>query len=443
MSADTASLCMHDTYVDCAGHEQTFWVGDARITGMINHLTYGATDLNQHHIRIVGQSLRPEWVKEYWSNDERYLSGRYLPIAAFPTTTEGGLPIWTFMWMMQCWEHFYYGANLTDLKENFEYITETLRHCRLLTNERGLFDMPGAWNLIEWANNDLAPYGEVTASNVMLVQCIRLAAKMARILDQPDQALKYEQEATSRMDAINQYCWDETRQAYVDTVRDRWAYDRYLEFCTSQGMTPLSFEIYTSCTRISEQTNTLALLSDCVPAERMESVKEIARRVSNGHFVAGGPFARSYGPPTEKEAPDGIVAVGSPFFLFFSLQVLFNIGDAQAALNVIRTSWGQMVECGTNGCWETFKQSDKNWTRSITHAWSAAPAVYLPTEVLGIKPIEPGYRKFTITPKPEDLKWARGSVATPFGPIQVRWTKTNEGKVEIDYSAPKECERVL
>jgi hypothetical protein len=440
LSADTAALCMLDTYVDCSGHEQNFWVGDARITAIINLLTYGAYGLNQHHIRIVGQSLRPEWVKTYWPNDERYTSGHYMPIAGFPNYPEGSLPMWTFLWMMQCWEHYLYGANLTDLEENFGYMAETIRHCRLLTNERGLFDMPGAWNLIEWANNDLSPYGEVTANNVLLVQSLRLTAKMAKILGRTEQALEYEREAQSRMDAINRHCWDENRQAYVDTVRDRWAFDRYLKFCETQGMTPLSFEKYLSCTRISEQTNTLALLSDCVPAGRVANVIKIVRRVRIGG--AGAPFSRSYGPPTDKEAPDGIVAIGSPFFLFFSLEALFKMGEAKAALDVIRSGWAVMVESGTKGCWETFKYNDRNWTRSISHAWSAAPAVYLPTEVLGIKPVEPGYRKFTIKPKTEGLTWARGAVATPFGPIQVRWNRTGEGPLNIDFSAPQNCERV-
>lgn len=442
LSTDTASLCMHDTYVDCAAHEQSFWVGDARITAMINLLTYGGYDLNQNHIRIVGQSLRPEWVTTYWPNDERYLSGRYLPFAAFPNYPEGGLPMWTFMWMMQCWEHYFHGADLTDLAENFGYAAETIKHCRLLTNERGLLDIPGAWNLIEWANNDLSPYGEVTANNVLLVRCLRLAARMAKVLGRADQAGEYEREAAQRMEAVNRYCWNEERQGYVDTVRDAWAFERYLQFCKSQGMTPLSFEKYASLGRVSEQTNTLALLCDCVPEGRMDGVKKIVRRVCGGRYAAGAPHSRSYGSPTEQEAPGGIVAVGSPFFLFFSLEALFKIGDVRGALDVMRAGWGQMVECGTKGCWETFKYNDMQWTRSISHAWSAAPAVYLPTEVLGVKPVEPGYRKFTITPKAEGLTWARGSVVTPFGPIQIQWRRNGKGEVDIDYLSPRECERV-
>jgi hypothetical protein len=101
-----------------------------------------------------------------------------------------------------------------------------------------------------------------------------------------------------------------------------------------------------------------------------------------------------------------------------------------------------MIAHGTRGCWETFKQDDKYWTRSITHAWSASPAIYLSTEVLGIKAVEPGYKKFTIIPRATNLKWARGSVATPSGPIQVMWTKNDDGTLAIKYSAPQDCERI-
>jgi hypothetical protein len=442
ISVDTAALCMLDTYVDCTGHEQNMWVGDARITALINLLTFGAYRLNQHHIRLIGQSLSSEWVKTYWPNDERYTSGRYLPIAAYPNYPEGGLPMWTYMWMMQCWEHYLYGDSKTDLKENFGYMVETLRHCQLLTNERNLFDMPGAWNLIEWANNDLSPYGEVTANNVLLVQCLRLTAKMARMLCLSVQAAEYEKEAQSRMDAINRYCWDETRQGYVDTVRDRAAYERSLPFCKSKELTILPFEKYKTISRISEQTNTLALLCDCVPADRLESVKKIVQRAGRGDYVCGAPSARSYGPPSESEAPDGIVAIGSPFFLFFSIEALFKMGDVETAMKVIRNAWTVMVESGTKGCWETFKSSERHWTRSISHAWSASPAIYLPTEILGIKPIEPGYRKFIIAPNPLNLTWARGSVVTPYGPIQISWTKNADGTLKIDYSAPSICEKI-
>ena len=58
----------------------------------------------------------------------------------------------------------------------------------MLTNSRGLLEFQGAWNLIEWAYNDLSMYGEVIGNNAMLVLCLRRAAEMAKILGENEKA---------------------------------------------------------------------------------------------------------------------------------------------------------------------------------------------------------------------------------------------------------------
>lgn len=437
MSLDTAAVCMLDTYVDCPGHEQAFWVGDARITAQINQLAFGGYDLDQRCIRIVGRSLRPEWVKEYFPRDSRYTAGRYLPIAAFPNYPEGGLPMWALLWGLQCWDHWLHGGNLEDARENYGYLRGMFDHCRRMTNARGLLDVPGAWNLIEWAATDLSPYGEVTANNVLLVACLRAASEMARALGLPDEAKVLAAEADQRFAAVNRFCWSEERQAYVDTARDEWSYQQYQALCREKGWNVLPWEQYRGCLRVSEQTNTLAALCDCVPAARLASVRQIIRRVERGHFVSSSPAGRSMGPPSEQEAPGGIVAVGSPFFLFFTLGALFHIGDGPLALEVMQREWGKMAAMGFRTCPETF-----GWPRSAAHAWGAAPAVYLPTRVLGIRPLEPGFRTFRVDPCPGALQWARGCVATPYGPIHASWTRDANGNLAIACQAPPECRRV-
>jgi hypothetical protein len=168
----------------------------------------------------------------------------------------------------------------------------------------------------------------------------------------------------------------------------------------------------------------------------MDAVRKIVRRVERGRFSGGSPAGRTLGPPSEQEAPDGIVAVGSPFFLFFTLGALFQIGEGRLAFDVMRREWGKMAEMGFRTCPETF-----GWTRSVAHAWSAAPAVYLPTRVLGIRPLDPGFRRFCVEPCPGDLAWARGSVVTPHGPIHVSWRRNDTGKLDITCAAPPECNR--
>ena len=90
---------------------------------------------------------------------------------------------------------------------------------------------------------------------------------------------------------------------------------------------------------------------------------------------------------------------------------------------------------GFRNCPEFFGQKC-----SAAHAWSAAPAVYLPTQALGVRPLEPGYRKFLVEPYPGDLTWARGAVATPYGPIRISWKRDAKGALDISCSAPPECQ---
>jgi alpha-L-rhamnosidase len=269
------------------------------------------------------------------------------------------------------------------------------------------------------------------------VQALRCASWMAAALGLRDAERDFHDEAQTRIIAINRLCWDEERGAYVDTVRDEWAYRAYLALCGTMSWEVLSWDQYRNCGRVSEQTNTLALLYRCVPADRMPRMAHIAERVALGKYAPSSPAQRAIRVPTEHEAPDGIVRIGSPFFLFFSLTALFQEGKGDMAIENIRREWNKMSELDLRTCPEGF-----GWPRSAAHAWSASPAVLLPIEVLGIHPLEPGFASFSVTPCPGELTWARGSVATPHGPIQVAWSRDSQGKLEIQCSAPAACQRV-
>jgi alpha-L-rhamnosidase len=62
-------------------------------------------------------------------------------------------------------------------------------------------------------------------------------------------------------------------------------------------------------------------------------------------------------------------------------------------------------------------------TRTLSHGWSSGPTSALSKYVLGVRPVEPGYKTWLIEPQPADLTWAQGSVPTPYGPIALRWQK--------------------
>ena len=101
-----------------------------------------------------------------------------------------------------------------------------------------------------------------------------------------------------------------------------------------------------------------------------------------------------------------------------------------------------MIAKGMKTCPENFDSKEKR-SRSAAHSWSASPAIFLVREVLGVRPLEPGYRKFTVDPKPGDLSRARGEVPTPYGPIRVSWERQADGELAVSCQAPAGCERVL
>ena len=58
--------------------------------------------------------------------------------------------------------------------------------------------------------------------------------------------------------------------------------------------------------------------------------------------------------------------------------------------------------------------------------------------VLGVSPIEPGFRAARIKPNRGDLAWAQGSVPTPHGPIRLHLTRSPDGTPDVHVTAPRE-----
>jgi hypothetical protein len=90
-----------------------------------------------------------------------------------------------------------------------------------------------------------------------------------------------------------------------------------------------------------------------------------------------------------------------------------------------------MLDLGTSTWWET--PTD---TRSDCHAWSSAPTFEFMQEILGVRPIAPGFARVRIAPFTAQLEWARGVVPTPRGDIHVDWRKPDVEQLEIEIDLP-------
>lgn len=159
---------------------------------------------------------------------------------------------------------------------------------------------------------------------------------------------------------------------------------------------------------------------------------------------------------------DGASGV-STFYGFYVLQALGKAGELDAALDIIRTYWGGMLDVGATTFWEDF---DLAWTKnssridelvpagkkdihgdfgaycyegfrhSFCHGWASGPTAFLSQTVLGISAIEPGCAAVSIKPQLGSLKWAEGTYPTPRGIIKVRHERQPDGSVKSEVKLP-------
>lgn len=174
-----------------------------------------------------------------------------------------------------------------------------------------------------------------------------------------------------------------------------------------------------------------------------------------------------------KQVCDTVIKPGgaeglSTFWGYYVLWALAEARETAVALNMIREYWGAMIDLGATTFWEDF---DIKWVEnaykidelpqegkqdahgdygkfcytqfrhSLCHGWASGPTSFLSRHVLGIKPIEPGYRKIKLEPHLGGLAFAEGKIPTPYGAITVRHAMIND-EVKTTVSVPESVEVV-
>ena len=159
----------------------------------------------------------------------------------------------------------------------------------------------------------------------------------------------------------------------------------------------------------------------------------------------------------------------STFYGYYMLEALAKAGLYDDALKIISDYWGGMLDLGATSFWEDFDYSlakkaaridrpvpagkfdihaesgdfcYKGLRHSLCHGWASGPAPWLSRHVLGIEPLEPGFRKVAVKPHLGSLEWAEGSFPTPLGVISVRHEKRPDGSVASTIDAPDGIEIV-
>ena len=212
-----------------------------------------------------------------------------------------------------------------------------------------------------------------------------------------------------------------------------------------------------------------ALYEDCSACARELSYyepSEPATKQAAAFMTLAGILPEAEGAETiAADGPDGFAT----FTGYYMLEALAAAGRYDDAMQIISDYWGGMLDLGATSFWEDLKYSDlaksgriddfvpeavydihkdggaycyEGLRHSFCHGWASGPAPWLSRHVLGIEPLEPGFRKVRIEPHLGHLDWAEGTFPTPNGLIHVSARKTEDGKTISDISLPKGVRRV-
>ncbi len=304
-----------------------------------------------------------------------------------------GIPSYSMWWVIMQHDWYLYQGSLDYLKEQQDYLIELLRIFEDYVNDSGkeiLHDK--GMRFIDWPTykDTIAVHAGLQA---MMVMTFNLGANLCDYLKLPLKADHYKTLA------------DKMKKHVPDTNK-------------------------------RNQVAALYALSGMADAKRMNA--EIIRK--NG--------VNSY----------------SAFFGYYMLMAQAKAGDFGNALDNIRQFWGGMLDLGATTFWEEFNLSEAynaarideivpsgkfdyhsntgiecyiGLRRSLCHGWAAGPTPWLSQYVLGITPLEPGFKKVRITPNLGDLKWAEGTFPTPKGIIEVSHVKLKNGKIKSTIKVPK------
>lgn len=116
-----------------------------------------------------------------------------------------------------------------------------------------------------------------------------------------------------------------------------------------------------------------------------------------------------------------------PHRLSYVAEALLKLGREEA-LDVLR-GWGKMLEGGAT----TWREGGAR-----CYGASSGPTYLLSAYILGVVPLEPGWRRFRVMPRPCGLEWAEGKIPTPFGRVSASW-RSEGGMFRLSLEAPPEC----
>lgn len=385
----TVQLCMEDTFVDCPAYEQTFWTGDSYTSSLFSYYLFGNYEFPAHGNRLAVRSLERSPLIE----------------STIPSAWQNVIPNWSFLWVLACIEHYRFSGDEATFQSLYPALVRTIRNAMTFVQKEGAFAglfVIDAWNFIDWAPLDSPNSGAVAHQNAILVWAMQELSEISRVTGHVKEAEELTAYVTWMRKAIDGAFWSHERGAYIDSIH-------------ADGTRSEHFSVHSQL---------FMYLAGCGSGARRKTLLQYLTC-----------------------SPKDFTDIASPFVRLFYYRALLdddntdddtNRSNNSQILSSIRTIWGNMLRHDATTCWEGWNFIPGHYTRSHCHAWSSSPAFIIGAYVVGVRPLEPGFRTALLQPFFDTLEWFDGVVPTPLGDIRVEMEKEAEETYHLSVAAPKQ-----
>jgi len=293
----------------------------------------------------------------------------------FPSVEPQVIPSFSLYWIDMLAEHYNFNGDIELLKTYRPAMLELLDWFHNRLTDEGIVGVTSHryWTYFDWV--DEWPRGAPPESmerpmfllSLMYAASLRTASRLLKVTGWIDAANDMTARADHICQAVRKLAWSDERQLFRDLP---------------------GLEIY------SQHSQVMAVLSETVTGEE-------ARKLM------------------ERTLQEPLHRVTLPFS-YLLIQALKKTDLYDQAFEI----WDRWRGFANQGL-TTLPEVEVN-PRSDCHAWSAVPLAEFPASILGITPAEPGFAAVKIEPRIGKLKWAKGSMPTAYGAIEVEWQLEGE-----------------
>ncbi len=385
----TLDLCRHEHFEDCPWREQALYAYDGRLQALYGYHAFGDYRFAEISLRLLAQGFAA--------------SSGLLPLMA-PGRCPVNIPGFTLAWIGAVADHWLYSGNGTLYLEYRDIISRILdAACSHRDGHTGLYFAPSGpdiWNFYEWTpglcgamgqKQPNAPVEFHAAHALHLHSALRSAAWMAERAGDTAEASVFAGRADSLAQAF--------RSVFRDAETGLW---RSTVTTGEDGLArPSGLHEFVQAFAAVELGQTLPepLSGARTPTPcTLSSLYMLTRAVLN----------------TSPEA-------------------------RQRMFRRLEETWAGMFSSGASTFWETADGArDFDFAGSLCHGWNALPAWFYHAVILGVRPLEPGFRDFTVKIHPYRFASARGRIPTPAGFIEVEWRLRDAG-LHVELRCPDGC----